>query len=62
MSRHQIAIATFTVMLAVVFTGCREGEQGRPLSFEQGTYQGEKPPPLTRDQVRALQERGNLMR
>ena len=42
--------------------GCRESEQNRPLSFEPHVYQGEKPPSLSEQQRRELQERGNMQR
>lgn len=42
--------------------GCRETEQNRPLDFQPHIYQGSKPPSLTEQQKRELQERGNLQR
>ena len=51
------------VMGAVLaLAGCREEEQGRPLTFEPGAYKGEKPAALTKEQVRTLQERSRLGR
>jgi hypothetical protein len=48
--------------LAASLAGCRESEQGRPLHFEPGVYQGEKPPSLTEEQRKQLHERGYRMR
>jgi hypothetical protein len=42
--------------------GCRENEQDRPLDFQPHVYKGQKPPPLSGQQQRDLQERGNLQR
>jgi hypothetical protein len=42
--------------------GCRENEQDRPLEFQPHVYTGQKPPPLSGQQQRDLQERGNLQR
>ena len=42
--------------------GCRENEQDRPLEFQPHVYKGQKPPPLSGQQQRDLQERGNLQR
>ena len=46
----------------LALAGCRETEQGRPLSFEPGVYKGQKTPALTTEQRRALQERSRIMR
>jgi len=43
-------------------SGCRENEQDRPLEFQPHVYKGQKPPPLSGQQQRDLQERGNLQR
>jgi hypothetical protein len=42
--------------------GCRENERDRPLDFQPHVYKGQKPPPLSGQQQRDLQERGNLQR
>jgi hypothetical protein len=54
------AAAMALVAAAVLVAGCRE--QGRPLDFEPHVYQGQKLPPLSEQQKRELQERGNLQR
>ena len=56
--------AVLIVALAVVAlaSGCRENEQDRPLEFQPHVYKGQKPPPLSGQQQRDLQERGNLQR
>jgi hypothetical protein len=43
-------------------SGCRENEQDRPLEFQPHVYKGQKPPPLSGQRQRDLQERGNLQR
>ena len=42
--------------------GCRESERDRPLEFQPHVYKGQKLPPLSGQQQRDLQERGNLQR
>ena len=56
--------AALIAALAVVALagGCRENEQDRPLEFQPHVYKGQKPPPLSGQQQRELQERGNLQR
>jgi hypothetical protein len=56
--------AALIAALAVVVLagGCRENEQDRPLEFQPHVYKGQKPPPLSGQQQRDLQERGNLQR
>jgi hypothetical protein len=53
-----LAVIALTVSLA----GCREHEQGRPLRFEPGVFQGEKAPGLTEEQRKQLHDRGYRMR
>ena len=50
------------VAIATLAGGCRESEQNRPLDFQPHVYLGQKPPSLTEQQKRDLQERGNLQR
>jgi hypothetical protein len=47
---------------ALVLAGCRTEEQDRPLSLEQGTYQGSKDEALSEAQLKALRERAEHMR
>jgi len=49
-------------VVALAVAGCREEEQGRPLTFEPGVYKGEKSQPLSEDQLRALRDRSRMMR
>jgi len=60
----RVRSAAFLASLAFVALagGCRENEQSRPLDFQPHVYLGDKPPPLTEQQKRELQERGNLQR
>jgi hypothetical protein len=62
MTRSRIVAGLAIIALTASLAGCRESEQGRPLSFEPGVYQGEKPPSLTEDQRKQLHERGYRMR
>jgi hypothetical protein len=62
MTRARIVAGLAIIVLAASLASCREGEQGRPLRFEPGVFQGEKPPSLTEEQRRQLHERGYLMR
>jgi hypothetical protein len=56
------AVCAAVVACAVLTVGCREAEQNRPLEFEPHVYRGEKLAPLTDQQRRELQERGELQR
>jgi hypothetical protein len=58
--RGAALIATLAVV--ALAGGCRENEQDRPLEFQPHVYKGQKPPPLSGQQQRDLQERGNLQR
>jgi len=42
--------------------GCREEEQGRPLVYDKGTYQGQADEQLAEDQVEALRQRAARQR
>lgn len=59
---HRLITTALVLGVALAVAGCREEEQGRPLSFEPGVYKGEKTQPLTDDQLRALQDRSRMMR
>jgi hypothetical protein len=50
------------IAIVALASGCRENEQDRPLEFQPHVYKGQKPPPLSGQQQRDLQERGNLQR
>ena len=50
------------IAIVALAGGCRENEQDRPLEFQPHVYKGQKPPPLSGQQQRELQERGNLQR
>jgi hypothetical protein len=50
------------IAIIALASGCRENEQDRPLEFQPHVYKGQKPPPLSGQQQRDLQERGNLQR
>jgi hypothetical protein len=50
------------VAILALAGGCRENEQNRPLDFQPHVYQGQKPPSLSEQQKRDLQERGNMQR
>ena len=48
--------------VASLLGGCRESEQDRRLEFEPHVYKGVKLPALSDQQVRELQQRGDLQR
>jgi hypothetical protein len=56
-----VALIAAVAVIALA-SGCRENEQDRPLEFQPHVYKGQKPPPLSGQQQRDLQERGNLQR
>jgi hypothetical protein len=62
MTRSRVMAGLAIMAFAASLAGCRESEQGRPLRFEPGVYQGQKPPSLTENQREQLHERGYLMR
>jgi hypothetical protein len=62
MTRSRVIAGLAIIAVSASLSGCREREQGRPLSFTPGVFQGEKPPSLTEDQRKKLHERGYLMR
>ena len=59
--RRPVALIAAVAVIALA-GGCRENEQDRPLDFQPHVYKGQKPPPLSGQQQRDLQERGNLQR
>ena len=59
--RRRAALIAVVAVIALA-AGCRENEQDRPLSFQPHVYKGQKPPSLSGQQQRDLQERGNLQR
>lgn len=46
----------------LAISGCRSEEQSRPLTFEKGTYQGQKDQKLTDEQLSELRQRANAQR
>jgi hypothetical protein len=62
MNRTRVLAGLTILALAASLAGCREREQGRPLRFEPGVFQGDKPPSLTEEQRKKLHERSYLMR
>ena len=50
------------VAIVTLAGGCRQNEQNRPLDFQPHVYRGQKPPSLSEQQQRDLQQRGNLQR
>lgn len=53
----RMAIAVALIGLGLTLQGCREEEQGRPLSFEPGKYQGKPDTKLTDEQRNDLRGR-----
>lgn len=48
-------LAALAALLAV--SGCREAEQGRPLAYEKGVYQGQADEEIDEETRRELRER-----
>lgn len=54
----QASVGVWLAILGVaLLQGCREEEQGRPLTYQKGTYQGQADQPLDATQVDALRQR-----
>jgi hypothetical protein len=53
----QIGVWFAIVGIALVAQGCREDEQSRPLTYDKGTYQGQRDEALTDEQVDTLGQR-----
>ena len=52
------AAALAAVLLALGgLSACREHEQGRPLIYHQGEYEGQPDTPLSEEDLRVLQQR-----
>lgn len=52
----RLAVVVGLVALAAL-AGCREQEQGRPLTYSKGTYQGQPDDGLRDDTLEALRQR-----
>lgn len=59
---HRLMKTALVLGAVLALAGCREQEQNRPLTFEPGVYRGEKPQPLSDEQLRKLQDRSRVMR
>lgn len=57
MTRSRVPAYVALTCLTLMIAGCREEEQGRPLSHTPGVYQGAEDETLTGDEVRSLQQR-----
>ncbi|MDP2621551.1 MAG: hypothetical protein Q8P46_15505, partial [Hyphomicrobiales bacterium] len=58
---HGLAIIGATI-LALGLGACREGEQGRPLTYQKGVYQGPQDTPLSDAQLEELRHRGSAQK
>jgi hypothetical protein len=54
----RVGLVAVMAALAVTLGACRQEEQGRPLYYEKGVYQGQPDTKLTDEQLRELQYRG----
>jgi hypothetical protein len=62
MTRRSTGCLASALLAALISSGCRPDERGRPLHFTPGVYQGAAVPALTADQIKQLEARGNLLR
>ncbi len=62
MRKRTPAAFGIALLACVLVAGCREEEQGRPLSFEPGVYHGQKDEPISEQNKRDLDDRARLMR
>lgn len=56
-SGRMLCIGFAVALAAASLAACRDEEQGRPLSFEKGVYQGAKGETVTADAVKATGDR-----
>jgi hypothetical protein len=54
---RSLAAAVAVAVAATALAACREEEQGRPLSFHKGTYEGAQGQTLTAEAVKATGDR-----
>lgn len=59
---RMILTAALVAPTALLLSGCRESEQGRPLSFEPGVYKGKKDESIGAEKREELRARANKMR
>lgn len=57
--RHRLLVAPLLVCVLVLLGACREDEQGRSLSYEKGTYQGNADEGLDATTRAALNQRAS---
>ena len=56
-TRRMLHLSLALALAATALIACREEEQGRPLSFEKGVYQGPKGQQVSNATVQEMQGR-----
>lgn len=56
-----VAVVGATI-LTLGLGACRESEQGRPLSYQKGVYQGQEDQSLSDAQLQELRQRGRAQK
>ena len=56
-ARRMLHLSLALALAATALIACREEEQGRPLSFEKGVYQGPKGQQVSNATVQEMQGR-----
>ncbi len=56
-SGHRRLVVVVGLLAVAALAGCREQEQGRPLMYEKGVYQGQQDDALTDDTLETLRLR-----
>ena len=58
-SLNKIIIFTFILVIVSGLTSCRKEEQGRPLKYNKGIYEGNPDTSLTNDNLQKLRLRAS---
>lgn len=59
-ARRMLRVSLAVALAATALVACREEEQGRPLSFNKGVYEGQKGQMVSQATVKEMQDRAKL--
>ena len=58
--KRMLHLSLAVALAATALVACREEEQGRPLSFNKGVYEGQKGQMVSNQTVQQMQNRAKL--